>query len=280
MFDPFRRLPPIPTPFSYTNYLPPHPATHHHHHHHRRTHHYRPQRSSSYYADVDPPTPLLSDQDDIMQEDAYYMDATPPSDDYPPFLQHHHHRHHRRPEWTPDTTTPTITTPTNRFVVDPENDFRRTTVRLPRRMAEKMEREAVLVLPPTLTRLRVHIRSSSYGGGGGGTMDPLHVAVAGDMRFRDVVKQLVGARGGQGQGHMEVRAFVRMRGSWVEPGAARVSEVVEQGRWVVDERGEVEVKIEVSGGASGGGGVEREGRGKRAVKAWEREVGRSWEIRG
>jgi len=100
------------------------------------------------------------------------------------------------------------------------------------------------------------------------------VAVAGNIRFHDVVSQLVGPTM---QRRGEVRAFVRMRGDWVEPRAARVSEVVEQGRWGVDERGEVEVKIEIGGG---GGSVDKGGRERKGVKAWEREMGRAWEIRG
>jgi len=128
-------------------------------------------------------------------------------------------------------------------------------------VTEKLERDAVLILPPTLTRLRVHIRSAYAGG----TADALHVAVAGNVRFNDVVSQLVAPRM---QRRGEVRVFVRMRGVWVEPGAARISEVMEQGRWA-------EVKIEI--GSSGG--VEKEGL-ERGVKAWEREIDRAWEIRG
>lgn len=258
--NPFRHLP-LPTPFSYTNYLvsqsrlssPPSSS-------HRRTYHrHRTYRPSSLFADADM---HASDQDDPL-DDPYYMDTH--SDSAFPAERPVHR--HRRPQWLRNDTS------TTNSLDDITSEFRPVPVRLARETAEKLDRDTVLILPPMLTRLRVHIRYS-YGGGGGAT-DPLHVAVAGDMRFRDVIRQLVGGRM-QGQG--EVRVFVRMRGTWVEPGAVRVSEVVEQGRWVVDERGEVEVKIEVGGG--GGGGVEKEGRGKRGVKAWEREMGRAWEVRG
>ncbi|EDU40451.1 hypothetical protein TUN199_10514 [Pyrenophora tritici-repentis] len=250
--DPFRRLP-ISTPFSYANYFMPQP-------HlpspppHRRSHRYRPHRPS-FYTDADSHP---SDQDDT-QEGPYYMDHTMPSDS--PFPDRPTHR--RRRQWTPDTTA-TPTPPD----LDMDSEFRRTSIRLPRKAAEKLERDTILILPSTLTRLRVYIRSP-YSGGGSGTTDALHVVVAGDMRFRDVLRQLIGTRA---RGQAETRAFVRIKGAWVEPGVARVSEVVEQGRWVVDERGEVEVKIEV-------GGVEKEGResGKRGIKAWERETGRAWE---
>ncbi|CAA9958077.1 hypothetical protein PTMSG1_01650 [Pyrenophora teres f. maculata] len=259
--DPFRRLP-IPAPFSYANYLVPQPHLPSSPPPHRRTHRYRPHRPS-FYTDAESHP---SDQDDT-QEDSYYMDTTTPSDN--PFPDRPTHR--RRHQWTPDTTA----TPTPPDLLDMDSEFRRTSIRLPRKAGEKLDRDTILILPPTLTRLRVHMRSPPYSGGGGSTTNALHVLVAGDMRFRDVVRQLIGARM-RGQG--EVRAFVRMRGAWVEPGAVRVSEVVEQGRWVVDERGEVVIKIEVGVGS----GVEKEGRerGRSGMKAWERETGRAWEIRG
>lgn len=98
------------------------------------------------------------------------------------------------------------------------------------------------------------------------------------MRFRDVVSQLVQ----QGQ-YADVRASVRLRGEWQEPGSnVRISEVVRQ--YATNERGEVEVRIEVGRGGEGGGG--REGRrgggyvgGTRGFRAWERETGQAWEIR-
>ena len=85
------------------------------------------------------------------------------------------------------------------------------------------------------------------------------------MLFRDAVKQLVPERY-----HGEVRAYVKMRGEWQEPGRFLVSKIMEQGRFVSNERGELEVKIEIGG--RGGG---------RGAKVWEkeRERGRTWEIR-
>ena len=90
------------------------------------------------------------------------------------------------------------------------------------------------------------------------------------MRFHDVVRQLVQAVPGS-----EVRAYVRLRGEWQEPASGcRMSEVVEKGgRYLVNDRGEVQVRIDVEGII--GGHV----RGKRGFKAWGRETGRAWEIR-
>jgi hypothetical protein len=87
------------------------------------------------------------------------------------------------------------------------------------------------------------------------------------MRFRDVVKQLVPSvyTG-------EVRAYVKIRGAWQEPGLFLVSQIMEQGRFVLGERGVLGVKIEIGRRAGGEGGI-------RGVKAWERERGRTWEIR-
>jgi hypothetical protein len=102
--------------------------------------------------------------------------------------------------------------------------------------------------------------------------ETLHATVAGDMLFRDAVKQLVPERY-----HGEVRAYVKMRGEWLEPGRFLVSQIMEQGRFVLNERGELEVKIEI-GGRGGGGKMRGGGRG---AKVWEkeRESGRTWEIR-
>ena len=83
--------------------------------------------------------------------------------------------------------------------------------------------------------------------------------VVGDMRFRDVVKQLVPEEGWNVSGG--VKAYVKMRGAWQEPGCVLVSQIVELGRFVLNERGEVEVKIDIGGGGRGGGrqGMERTG---------------------
>lgn len=71
------------------------------------------------------------------------------------------------------------------------------------------------------------------------------------MRFHEVVKQLL-----QAVSCSEVRACVRLRGEWQEPASGcRMSEVVEQGgRYVFNDRGEVEVRIDVEGASGHVGG--------------------------
>ena len=100
-----------------------------------------------------------------------------------------------------------------------------------------MGKDEILIFSPLLTRLRVQMRSRD------GT-ETLRVNVAGDMPFRDVVKQLL-PESNWNDGTM---VYVKMRGAWLEPGCARVSQIMEQGRFVLNERGEVEVKIEIGGG--------------------------------
>jgi hypothetical protein len=141
--------------------------------------------------------------------------------------------------------------------------FRLLHAKVSRLTAEDVGRDDILVLPPTLTRICVRIKSLH-------SNETLHAAVAGDMRFRDVVKQLVPE-----MYHGEVRAYVKMRGAWQEPGLIRLSQIMEQGRFVLNESEELDVKIEIGCRGGGGGGGEKRLRG---VKAWEREM-RTWEIR-
>ena len=100
-----------------------------------------------------------------------------------------------------------------------------------------MGKDEILLLPPLLTRLRVQMRRSH------GT-ETLRVNVAGDMPFRDVVEQLLS----ESELNAGVQAYVKMRGAWLEPGCVLVSHIMEQGRFVLNERGEVDVKIEIGGG--------------------------------
>ena len=102
-----------------------------------------------------------------------------------------------------------------------------------------MGKDEILILPPLLTRLRVQMRSRDGN-------ETLRVNVAGDMPFRDVVTQLVPEAEWSVSGR--VKAWVKMRGAWLEPGCALVSRIMEQGRFVLNERGEVDVKIEIGGG--------------------------------
>ena len=262
--NPFRRLP-VASAFSYSDYIVPGTMPHLytqrarepiHQHRHRPIHHLsssppphqsrrRPQHKRySHYSDMessfsDPDTP----------DEAYHRHMSPPSPS--PFNA----RPQGRRSWKHDDNT-----------LDIASSFRPLYANVSRQVSENISRDDILILPPSLTRLRVQMKSPAC------ASEILHATVAGDMLFRDAVKQLVPERY-----HGEVRAYVKMRGEWQEPGRFLVSQIMEQGRFVSNERGELEVKIEI-GGRGGGGKMRGGGRG---AKVWEkeRERGRTWEIR-
>lgn len=133
----------------------------------------------------------------------------------------------------------------------------------------------VLILPKTLTltHLRIHLTTPSpCPTPSPSTATTLHATVASEMRLRDVIRQLLGP-GVRLQG-ADVRAYVRLRGEWQEPGGrVRVCEVVDK----VGRRGEVDVWVDVRGGRS-----ERKkgGSGDGRVMGWETERGSVWEYVG
>jgi hypothetical protein len=129
---------------------------------------------------------------------------------------------------------------------------------------ESFGRDELLILPPTLAKLKIQVRTPT-------SSSTIHAAVAGDMLFRDVIKHLLpsGHSGG-------VRVFVKLRDTWQEPGLVRLSELAEQGRFLLNERREMDVKLEIGGRGIGAGRTME----RRGMKAWERETGRGWEIRG
>ncbi|KAF2823755.1 hypothetical protein CC86DRAFT_468778 [Ophiobolus disseminans] len=137
-------------------------------------------------------------------------------------------------------------------------------IRVPKRTAQDLRGgEHILILPPNLTHLKISIHAQH-------ARQIVRAAVVGEMRLRDVVKQVL-----PGEYLQDARAYVRLRGEWIEPGAGtKISDVVELGRAAMNERGEVEIKVMI-----GGGGREREresgnGRGLgRHVHGWERERG-------
>ncbi|CAO2649513.1 Nn.00g068980.m01.CDS01 [Neocucurbitaria sp. VM-36] len=136
-------------------------------------------------------------------------------------------------------------------------------VKFPQRSIETLglREDDVLILTPALKlwRLKVHIRSHH-------ATETLCAAVAGDVRLRDVVKQLLPAAFSG-----EVRVHVKARGEWQEPGlAVKVGDIAAVGR-------EVEVKIVVTseglerrGPALGSMGL---GLGMRGARGWEVEMG-------
>lgn len=155
---------------------------------------------------------------------------------------------------------------------DPLLSFKKVAFKMPLQTAEKagLEGDHVLILPQAPTRLRVQMQTQRGGG-------RVKVAVAGDMRFRDVVKQLLPAHYSG-----EVRACVKLRGEWQEPGPSmKVSDLVEQRRFGLDEAGEIEVKIDLRGGRRKGMGVGMGmdmdvgmvGGERREMRGWERAMG-------
>ncbi|KAH7340021.1 hypothetical protein BKA66DRAFT_577269 [Pyrenochaeta sp. MPI-SDFR-AT-0127] len=158
------------------------------------------------------------------------------------------------------------------------SSFKKVAFNIPSRAAEKLGlgKDEVLILPPGLTHLKVRMQMQHEG-------QVIRVAVAGDMRFRDIVKQLLPAHY---QG--EVRACVKLMGEWQEPGpSAKVSDLAEQGRFGVNEGRDMEVKIEMGSAlrksramdlvVGMGMGMDIDagtsGSRKRGMKMWERETG-------
>ena len=138
--------------------------------------------------------------------------------------------------------------------------FKRVQVRMPKKTAHDLRgADEILILPSSLTHLKISLHAHY-------DKRTIRAAVAGDMRLRDVIKQLLP------QEYLsDARAYVRSRGEWIEPGApTKVSDVADLGRFAVNERREVEVKIVVGReremGHARSGGVGRHG--------WERERGR------
>jgi hypothetical protein len=146
--------------------------------------------------------------------------------------------------------------------------FKRAQVRLPRKTAQDLRgTDEILILPSSLTHLKVSlfVHQSSR---------KMRVAVAGDMRLRDVVKQLLP------QEYLrDARAYVKARGEWVEPGPqTKIGDVKDLGQFVMDDRSEIEVRVIVGGTNGGRERVGRDahvraGENMRGRHGWERESG-------
>jgi hypothetical protein len=141
--------------------------------------------------------------------------------------------------------------------------FPRTQFRLPHRTSNTLRPDTILILPPTLINLKITLHTHTLR-----RINTICAAVTGDMRLRDVVKQILPY-----ELLCDAGVYVRSKGEWVKPGSSvKVSDVVEFGRVVRNERGEVEVRIVV-------GEKEREGRTGGNGRGWEREVGRVDRVR-
>lgn len=137
------------------------------------------------------------------------------------------HRRHRFPEIEPD--------------FDVASHFTRTQVRLPRKTAHELRSsDEILILPPCLTHLKVSLFAQH-------SSRKMRVAVAGDMRLRDVIKQLLP------QEYLrDTRVYVKARDEWVEPGAqTKVGDVRDLGQFVMNERNEIEVRVIVGNNDAG-----------------------------
>lgn len=136
-------------------------------------------------------------------------------------------------------------------------------VRLPEQAVEALgvREDDVLIMPAGLVRMKVHLRCAMG-------KDTLQASVAGDMRVRDVLKQVVPA-----DHAAEVRAWFKLRGEWQKlDGGLKVNQLSDMNRRLADEKPDVEVRIEVAGG--GGHGVG----GMRNMRGYEWE--RFWGMRG
>jgi hypothetical protein len=143
--------------------------------------------------------------------------------------------------------------------LQPASSLKRVQVRMPRRAAEELRGDDVLILSPDLTRLRIHIRTNH-------STETVRAAVAGDMRLRDVVRQLL-----PNNHSSEIIVQVKLRGEWQELGTScKISDIAELGRDVMNDRQEVEVKLVVRS---------REKKTRLDVRGWEHEIGRMERMR-
>jgi hypothetical protein len=190
------------------------------------------------------PTPLSRFDSDISETDS----NTDTDDNI--YTNHNRHHHHRR---LPDF-----------------NHFPRTTLRLPKHTTHSLRPDTILILPTTLTNLKISLHAKILH-----QPRTIYAAVAGDMHLRDVIKQIL-----PHEYLGDARVYMKNRGEWLEPGSLmKVSDIVDIGRFVRNERGEVEVKIVVSDGGrvdvregKKGFSWERERR-RESEHGWEKEVG-------
>jgi hypothetical protein len=108
--------------------------------------------------------------------------------------------------------------------------FKRLSLRVSPRTFQVLRPNELLIVSHSLTHLKIILHSHQR---------TIRVAVAGDMRLRDVLKQVLPHK------HLhDARAYVRSQGGWVEPEAPmKVEDVVELGDFAMNEKEEVEVRI-------------------------------------
>ncbi|OAL51049.1 hypothetical protein IQ07DRAFT_409364 [Pyrenochaeta sp. DS3sAY3a] len=215
---------------------PPRPHLRHQHHHHHQLH--QLHRESAYELDAIEDAEFIAEADLI---DYYYLDDEGEFEDR--FYRAFRAMPKPRPVFKPA--------------------LRSVKVRLPEQAIEALgvRDDDVLIMPAGLIRMKVHLRCAMG-------KDTLQASVAGDMRVRDVLKQVVPADYAG-----EVWVWFRLRGEWQKlDGGLKVSQLSGMNRRQADEKPEVEVMIEVAGG--GGHGVG----GMMNMRSYEWE--RFWGLRG
>ncbi|KAF1915366.1 hypothetical protein BDU57DRAFT_451763 [Ampelomyces quisqualis] len=199
-FEPFIKRPsPVQTPYSY-DYYNTSPPTHTHTHRIPKKYQHAPTYT---------PSTSATDLDTITDTDT--LDPTSP-----PYAHKARHR-------SPPAPTPVF------------QDFPTRNVRLPLPSAHLLHPNEILVLPTTLTHLKISLESTAS------PRTTVRAAVPPSMRLRDVVRQVVSAE------HLSLaRVYVLLRGEWVEAGAPlKDREVGELGRYVRGEREDGSVRVRV-----------------------------------
>ncbi|KAF2868520.1 hypothetical protein BDV95DRAFT_461317, partial [Massariosphaeria phaeospora] len=114
-------------------------------------------------------------------------------------------------------------------------NYQRVSVAFPLAFSPNLSREDVLILPH-LTKLRARV--SQFGSG---TDTVVRAAVAGNMRLREIVPQLV-----SGTDEYNIVVYVKSRGSYVAaPLDTKLHDIRDVGFGLSRGSGEVELKIEV-----------------------------------
>jgi hypothetical protein len=187
-----------------------------------------------------------------------------------PYTTHHHRRpnkHHRpafglddsgfaEPDY--DLDTDSTFTPHLHDAHPDFEPFKRLSLRVSPRAFHALRPNELLIVSPVLTHLKISLHGHHH---------TICVAVAGDMRLRDVVKQVLPHE------HLyDARVYVKSRSEWIEPETPmKVRDVAELGEFVTNEKEEIEVRIVL-----GRAGMEKRGS---AGHGWEREIGRMERMR-
>ncbi|KAH7386938.1 hypothetical protein DE146DRAFT_635711 [Phaeosphaeria sp. MPI-PUGE-AT-0046c] len=177
---------------------------------------------------------------------AHGYTSSPHMDNFSDNAHHRRHHFHHKPQhsslshFASDTSETDVDTVTDYPFTQRNPDFEqfpRTQLRLPGRSSRGLRTDDILILPSTLTRIKISLHDAHH------ALRNIRVAVAGDMRLRDVVKQVLSQ-----DYWSDARTYVKSRGEWIEAGSpTKVGGIVDLGHVAVNERGEVEVRIVIGG---------------------------------